>query len=293
MLISKKVILKWNSKIKKHYVDLGYKYTKMNDEFAVSVCDLTHGSAVKILCKCDYCHKLYTIPYASYYQLKKKKNNKDCCRDSKCTGQKAQESLLLLHGVKNCRYIPGVNEKIKQTNFKKYGCDNPFANNKIKDKIKETNIKKYGVPYSMQNKKVKERANQTCLEKYGVINYGIIYSKTHTGDKASNWKGDNVKHTRLDRGKPEYRQWRKLVFNRDLYTCQCCGDKNGNGHEVYLEAHHIYNYKDFPDKRFDVNNGTTLCRRCHTLFHSIYGKKNNTKQQFDEFLNQQTDKKIC
>lgn len=28
MLLSKDVTLKWNSKIKKHYVDLGYRYTK-------------------------------------------------------------------------------------------------------------------------------------------------------------------------------------------------------------------------------------------------------------------------
>ena len=41
MLLTKYVTLKWNSKIYKHYVDLGYTYTKMNDEFEVYIDDLT------------------------------------------------------------------------------------------------------------------------------------------------------------------------------------------------------------------------------------------------------------
>ena len=41
MLLEQKVKLKWNSKIKKHYVDNGYSFTKMKDEFYVSPMDLT------------------------------------------------------------------------------------------------------------------------------------------------------------------------------------------------------------------------------------------------------------
>ena len=48
MLPKQKVTLKWNSKIKKHYVDLGYQYTKMKDEFLVDINDLTKASNVKI-----------------------------------------------------------------------------------------------------------------------------------------------------------------------------------------------------------------------------------------------------
>ena len=44
MLISKTAFVKWNSKNKKHYVDLGYTFTKMGDEFEVNVEDLTSGS---------------------------------------------------------------------------------------------------------------------------------------------------------------------------------------------------------------------------------------------------------
>lgn len=37
--------------------------------------------------------------------------------------------------------------------------------------------------------------------------------------------------------------------------------------------------------RIDVNNGITFCKDCHNLFHSMYGKKNVTKTQVEEFLN--------
>lgn len=61
----------------------------------------------------------------------------------------------------------------------------------------------------------------------------------------------------------EYKVWRKAVFERDNYTCQECGDRSGNGHSVTLNADHIKPFAHFPDLRFDVSNGRTLCESCH------------------------------
>jgi len=61
----------------------------------------------------------------------------------------------------------------------------------------------------------------------------------------------------------EYRRWRLAVFVRDNWTCQKCKSRNGNGAEVYLEAHHKKPYTKYPKLRFDVNNGLTLCKSCH------------------------------
>jgi 5-methylcytosine-specific restriction endonuclease McrA len=60
------------------------------------------------------------------------------------------------------------------------------------------------------------------------------------------------------RASTEYRQWRTAVFKRDDYTCQDCGVRGGR-----LNADHIKRFADFPDLRFDVSNGRTLCEGCH------------------------------
>lgn len=63
---------------------------------------------------------------------------------------------------------------------------------------------------------------------------------------------------RLARYSPEARDWRKAVFERDDYTCQMCGLRG-----TYLEADHIKPWAYFPDLRFEISNGRTLCRPCH------------------------------
>jgi hypothetical protein len=79
---------------------------------------------------------------------------------------------------------------------------------------------------------------------------------------------------------PAYYQWRKEVFDRDAYTCQCCRDSNGGN----LVSHHIENFSKNIPKRFDVNNGITLCENCHISFHKSFGWKNNDLIQLMDFI---------
>ena len=79
---------------------------------------------------------------------------------------------------------------------------------------------------------------------------------------------------------PEISVWRITVFRRDYYTCQVCGVKSVKN----LVAHHKNAWKKFKEDRFLVENGVTVCSRCHIEFHSKYGSGNNTKQQWEEFI---------
>ena len=65
---------------------------------------------------------------------------------------------------------------------------------------------------------------------------------------------------------PEYHQWRNAVLKRDKYICQHCGGKKCK--EKALNAHHIKSATAYPELRTDVNNGLTLCKRCHEKEHS-------------------------
>lgn len=294
LMLTKEVEVKWNSKNKKHFVDLGYTYTKMKDSFIVKVEDLSHASNVRVKVECDYCHEPYDVIWWSYVKLKKKDNNTDCCNKPECTTKKAHESLIQKYGTAKIFKIDKIKQKIKQTNIKKYGVENPFASKEIISKIRKTNIERYGVPVPTQNPEVKEKSKRTCINRYGVSNYGALYSAQHKKELSPSWKG-GVSYHRIERSTFEYREWRNSVFGRDMYTCQCCKIKSGCGKKVELQAHHIRNWKDNIDFRYDINNGITLCDKCHTLFHSQYGKKNNDLEQLNEFLSiyNNVDKKIC
>ena len=61
----------------------------------------------------------------------------------------------------------------------------------------------------------------------------------------------------------KYADWRKAVFERDGYTCVHCGAKSVEGKRVRIEADHILQFATHPEKRFDVDNGRTLCAPCH------------------------------
>lgn len=85
----------------------------------------------------------------------------------------------------------------------------------------------------------------------------------------------------LKRKVPQNYKWIRDVYKRDNYTCQCCGYDNGGT----LTAHHQNSWHWDKDNRFNIENGVTLCESCHHRFHKEYGYKDNTKEQFLEYLN--------
>lgn len=87
------------------------------------------------------------------------------------------------------------------------------------------------------------------------------------GEKHPRWIKDRsqLKRGRYNnsfRGEGPIASWRSQIFERDDFTCQKCFIKGGR-----LNAHHIKSWANFPELRFEVSNGLTLCVNCHKEIH--------------------------
>lgn len=107
--------------------------------------------------------------------------------------------------------------------------------------------------------------------------------QAHRGKRPWNKVGENgitPENIKL-RNSPRFQAWRNEVFSRDNWTCQRCGERG-----VHLHAHHICNFAAYPELRFVVDNGATLCKPCHKDFHRRYGQKKvkTNREQLKEFL---------
>lgn len=83
------------------------------------------------------------------------------------------------------------------------------------------------------------------------------------------WKGDDyIDPVTRKRNQRRHRKWSLAVRDRDKHSCQDCGTTN-----VRLEAHHIVSLKECinSELEFDINNGITLCSKCHKHRHKVQG----------------------
>ena len=71
-----------------------------------------------------------------------------------------------------------------------------------------------------------------------------------------------IRESKEGRTSGKYKLWRRTVFERDDYTCQMCYRRG-----CRINAHHIKSYAYYPDLRYVINNGVTLCEVCHKAVH--------------------------
>ena len=108
--------------------------------------------------------------------------------------------------------------------------------------------KRLGVPHTIETRK-----------KISVV----TRERTPRGEECHSYKDGKLSERRDQRFSMQYKRWRFDVFSRDNFTCQRCGDARGGN----LHAHHLKPFADYPELRFDVSNGVTLCEACHKLEH--------------------------
>lgn len=120
------------------------------------------------------------------------------------------------------------------------------------------------------NKQKPKEQGKFCNQKC----YSLWRNENLRGSNAPNYKDGKCGERLLVRASLQYRKWRKAIFQRDNFSCQKCGDVTGGN----LEADHIKSFALFPELRFDITNGRTLCKKCHKLTDNYGYTKENSKR---------------
>lgn len=109
-------------------------------------------------------------------------------------------------------------------------------------------------------------------------NKSCLSCSTKKGSEHHSWNPNLNEEDRIKRRDHKSVIWRKQIYNRDNYTCQISKERG-----CYLNAHHLYSWHANKELRYDIANGISIKEEIHNLFHSIYGKRFNTPEQFFDF----------
>lgn len=83
--------------------------------------------------------------------------------------------------------------------------------------------------------------------------------KKVVGPKHWRWNPDREAVKRNERNDGAYCQWVKKVKKRDNNQCRF-KNKDCSG---YCIVHHILSWRDYPELRYEIKNGITLCQAHH------------------------------
>lgn len=190
---------------------------------------------------------------------------------------------------KDIQYTKEMRDKMSGKNHPQYG---KHRSEKTKEKIRNSdyhkNLKGRRSPTLGKHWKLSEEVLKRSKFILNLGEWAQKESKVHPKGKQSfmfgrrgknhpAWKNGTSKAYKTGYYSIEYKEWRKIVFERDSYICQDCGVRSGNGEKIHLEAHHIKSFTFYPKLRFDVNNGLTLCKECHSLTRKANKRKGGTK----------------
>ena len=143
------------------------------------------------------------------------------------------------------------------------GPNNPMKNPIISNKIR---LIRLGDKNPSKRIDAKKKISETKMGKKMPYTFRKKISAIQQGISLEQWNGFKSPEYKLlrDQSRPSLIKWRQSIFKRDNYTCQECYTISGNGYNVVLHPHHIKKFSKYPELRFDINNGITLCKRCHS-----------------------------
>jgi len=127
-------------------------------------------------------------------------------------------------------------------------------------KVVSTWIHRHGIPIRTLSESTKGR--RMSDEQRALLSK--VKKGRYRGALNPNWRGGKVTKYQRERTSYKAKKWSLDVRSRDGNACVDCGAS-----DVLLHAHHIKSFKEFPELRYDLSNGVTVCPSCHQARHDF------------------------
>jgi 5-methylcytosine-specific restriction endonuclease McrA len=227
------------------------------------------------ICQAKYKSKL-TI--SKYSKLNNINNMKDWLFQKYVIENKTFRDIMKLLGIKNNRLI---NNWLNYYNIQiRHGSEAINAGWLGQKGNKRKRLSKYIANTYLNSKIARDKLRKTMQ----TVDYRKKCRLPKLGENNPNYNPNLSEEERnqmyKDKRDDRYWYWRRKVYERDHFTCQITGIKKSGD----LVAHHLNSYNLDKENRFNVDNGITILKEIHKLFHHYYGYGNNTKEQFKEFI---------
>ncbi len=119
------------------------------------------------------------------------------------------------------------------------------VSDEVKEKIRKTITGTKTGPHSPEwNEKIRQS------------HIGLLAGSKHPG-----WQGGITIENVALKAQRIYRKWSLDVRERAGNKCSVCGAKKD------LVARHVHGWRAYPELRYAVENGLSMCRKCHAKFH--------------------------
>lgn len=218
------------------------------------------AKTTKVEMTCQRCGGKFKISYSEY----KRGDGKYC--STKCYRKKFKVNCLVCGKE---MYIP---LNYVKTGRGKYCSQECYHTDRGQKKSKEIKCDYCGKIFRRNAARIslveKHFCSPSCQRKWFV------------GEKNPMWNG-GIENESIDRRiLMEYKKWRLRVYKKYQYKCYICGS------EKNIAAHHLYGFKDYPEFRYDVDNGVVLCGECHVGYHA-YIRRNSfgiIPDSFDNYI---------
>ncbi len=177
-------------------------------------------------------------------------------------------------------------KRCKKCGYKKIAEKERFTFKEVKQYFKDHDCELFETEYINARTKMRYKCdcgNDKCKIKFSHFKNGHRCKKCAiermSGKNHPNYN-PNLTDEEREKGRicPGLGKWKIDVREKDNYTCQYCGEKEGK-----LCAHHIEAYTPNKELRTVLSNGITFCEEHHIEFHKIYGYDCN-REQLNEFL---------